>query len=61
MTYQIAHYGSSRFFGVYDEAGDLICVTVYKKGAAEVIRRLTILDQALATEPPAPASMPIAA
>jgi hypothetical protein len=29
-----------RFWAVYDEAGILICVTVYKKGAQEVIRRL---------------------
>ena len=29
-----------RFFALYDEAGALICVTVYRKGAREVIRRL---------------------
>ena len=34
----IAKWG--RFFALYDEAGALICVTVYRKGAREVIRRL---------------------
>lgn len=31
----------NRFWAVYDEAGILVCVTVYKKGAKEVIRRLS--------------------
>jgi hypothetical protein len=31
----------SRFWAVFDEDGELVCVTVYKKGAKEVIRRLT--------------------
>jgi hypothetical protein len=30
-----------RYWAVYDEDGTLVCVTVYKKGAEEVIRRLT--------------------
>ena len=30
-----------RFWAVYDEAKVLVCVAVYKKGALEVIRRLT--------------------
>lgn len=29
-----------RFWAVYDENNELVCVTVYKKGAEEVIRRL---------------------
>lgn len=33
-------YGQ-RFWAVYDEQGDLIAVTVYKKGAREVIRRVS--------------------
>ena len=33
-------YGS-RNWAVYDEYGQLICVTVYKKGAMEVMRRLS--------------------
>ncbi|MCX7780011.1 MAG: hypothetical protein N2491_03720 [Negativicutes bacterium] len=32
---------SDRYWAVYDEAGELICVTLYKKGAVEVARRLT--------------------
>jgi len=35
---QIKKYG--RAWAVYDEQGNLICLTVYKKGAIEVIRRL---------------------
>ncbi len=30
-----------RFWAVHDPHGQLVCVTVYKKGAAEVIRRLS--------------------
>ncbi len=30
-----------RFYGVRDPAGELVCVTVYKCGAEEVIRRLS--------------------
>lgn len=36
---RIEHYGR-RFWAVYDEAGELVCVTVYRKGAEEVVRRL---------------------
>ncbi len=31
----------SRHWAVYDQARVLVCVTVYKKGAQELIRRLT--------------------
>lgn len=34
----ITKYG--RFFTVYDSAGVLICVAVYRKGAREVLRRI---------------------
>ena len=34
---------SRRFWAVYDNDGELICVTVYKKGAKEVVRRLSQL------------------
>lgn len=40
MAMTIRKYGE-RFWAVYDQAGELICVTVYKKGAMEVVRRLT--------------------
>ena len=35
---RIRKYG--RFWGIYDADDTLICVTVYKKGAREVVRRL---------------------
>ena len=30
-----------KFWAVYDDYGELVRVTVYKKGAQEVVRRLT--------------------
>ncbi len=38
---QVTKYRDSRFFAVYDTAGELVVVTVYKRGAQEVVRRLT--------------------
>lgn len=35
---KIEKYG--RFWAVYDKDDVLVCVTVYKKGAVEVIKRL---------------------
>ena len=35
----IQKYGS-RNWAVYDETGALVCVCLYKRGAAEVVRRL---------------------
>jgi hypothetical protein len=46
---RIEHYGKSRYWAVYD-GKELVVVTLYKRGAQEVLRRL----QALA--PPAPAA-----
>lgn len=40
MNVKIEKYGS-RNWAVYDNSGCLICVTVYKKGAKEVVRRLS--------------------
>ena len=37
---RIARYGKTRFWAVYDGA-TLVCVCLYKKGAAEVVRRLS--------------------
>jgi hypothetical protein len=34
----IRKYG--RYWAVYDAAGVLVCLTVYRKGALEVVRRL---------------------
>ena len=36
----IARYGKTRYWAVYASDGALICLTVYRKGAAEVMRRL---------------------
>lgn len=36
----IVKYRHTRFFAVYDAAGELVVVTVYKRGAQEVVRRL---------------------
>jgi len=38
--YTFRRYPNSRFWQVVDGNGDLVCLTVYKKGAAEVISRL---------------------
>ncbi|MGH9764319.1 MAG: hypothetical protein ACREAC_26080 [Blastocatellia bacterium] len=34
-----------KYWAVYDDDGELVCVTVYKKGAKEVVRRLTTATQ----------------
>jgi hypothetical protein len=34
----IRKYG--RYWTLYDDAGELVCICLYKKGAAEVLRRL---------------------
>jgi len=40
---KIEKYG--KFWAVYDQEKNLVCVTVYKKGAIEVIRRLMIVER----------------
>jgi hypothetical protein len=35
---RIARYG--KYWAVYDAANVLVCLTVYKRGAQEVVRRL---------------------
>jgi hypothetical protein len=35
----IRKYGG-RYWALYDDAGELVCVCLYKKGAVEVLRRL---------------------
>ena len=37
-TYEIRRRG--RFWEVLDSTGELVCMTVYKRGAKEVVRRL---------------------
>ena len=45
-----------RFWAVYDGLGLLVCVTVYRKGAREVIRRL--LPLTLTTQAEGPNAFP---
>ncbi len=44
--FRVQKYPDSRFYGVYD-SDTLVCVTVYKKGAKEVERRLIGYELAL--------------
>jgi hypothetical protein len=55
----IERYPHSRYWGVYDDAGVLVCVTVYKKGAQEVVRRLQDLDSNHNSPRPPPAPHPL--
>jgi len=41
---RIERYGKTRFWAVWDAAGTLVCVCVYRRGAREVVRRLQALD-----------------
>ena len=40
---EIRKYG--RNWAVYDDDAELVCVTVYKKGAIEVVRRLDAVEK----------------
>jgi hypothetical protein len=40
--YTIRHRERSRFWELLDPAGELVCLTVYRRGAREVLRRLTL-------------------
>jgi hypothetical protein len=40
---RIERYGKTRYWAVVDTTGTLVCVTLYRKGAAEVVRRLQAL------------------
>ena len=37
---RVERYGNTGYWAVYASDGVLICITVYRKGAAEVVRRL---------------------
>jgi len=43
---RIERYGKTRYWAVYASDSALICLTVYRKGAAEVMRRLQTKEQA---------------
>lgn len=42
--FTISKHRHSRFWAVYDPAGELVCICVYKCGAEEVTRRLTLAN-----------------
>ena len=46
MSYSIVSLG--RTFELRDVAGDLVCITLYRKGAQEVMDRLTALESLIA-------------
>jgi hypothetical protein len=48
---RIERYRRTRFWGLY-EAGELLCVTVYKKGAQAVKERLERTAVTTPTDPP---------
>ena len=51
----ITRHNGGRSFAVHDEQGALVCVCLYKKGAQEVVRRLTLpAGSAPAAQPPEP-------
>jgi len=52
--FEVARRG--RHWEVRDGDGQLVCLTVYRRGAAEVIRRLK-LDQAAVENRPRPSAM----
>jgi hypothetical protein len=39
-AYKIIKRTTDRWWEVRDPAGELVCLTVYKRGAVEVVRRL---------------------
>lgn len=39
--YRVERYKKGRNWAVYDPIGELICVTLYKRGALEIVRRLS--------------------
>jgi len=47
---RIEHYGKSRYWAVYD-GHELVVVTLYKRGAQEVLRRLQALAAPAAAAP----------
>lgn len=39
--YTVQKWGKSRYWQVLDPQGELVCLTVYRRGAREVVRRLS--------------------
>jgi hypothetical protein len=42
QPYTIAKRDRTRWWEVRDAAGELVCLTVYRRGAREVVRRLSV-------------------
>jgi hypothetical protein len=42
---RVRRWKNGRHFAAYDADGNLIAVTVYKKGAQEIVRRLTAVNR----------------
>jgi len=36
---------TQRYWGVFDKTGSMVCMTVYKKGAVEALKRLKLLSE----------------
>ena len=53
----IRKYGRS--WALYDDAGELVCICLYKKGAAEVLKRLQQLPAPPQRPPRQPATNPV--
>jgi len=45
---RITRYGKTRYWAVYASDGALVCITVYRKGVVEVVRRLQQALEAVA-------------
>jgi hypothetical protein len=43
---RIERYRNTRYWAVVEANGTLVCLCVYRKGAAEVVERLQALDDA---------------
>lgn len=56
MTLRMERYGTSRYWAIYD-GPELVVVTLYKRGAQEVLRRLAAPPRP-AGAPPTPAGPP---
>lgn len=41
----IEKYNTSKYWAIREDNNDLICVTVYKKGALEVIKRFELVEK----------------
>jgi hypothetical protein len=54
----IERYRNGRFFGLYDDAGILICVCLYRKGAEAVMQRLQA-QNGHQPAPPATTGLPV--